>query len=233
MDLIERIVNFFTSKDHSPLSKVSWGIIIILLIFGVDNYLGFSFHYRSSKKVEQIKNIEETKKNCENNPDLIKSLNELENDIINRKDIFQHFIALFDREELKNDIDNTYKVEDPENNNKVEDFFINLFPEMPQRSQLWHTISSSALWILLFVGLVVYSFCIPFIKEKKKGNIALGILSLFVTLAILTWLFQFLFGLIPVILNRAYLNYLIQILFQILIIIWCYKIGKKTPKTQN
>lgn len=233
MDLIERIVNFFTSKDYSPLSKVSWGIVVILLILGVDNYLGFSSHYRTSKKIEQIKNIEETKSNCQNNPELIKSLDELEKDILNRKDIFQHFIALFDREELKNDVDNTYKVEHPENNNKVEDFFTNLFPEMPQRSQLWHTVSSSALWILLFVGLIIYLFCLPFIQEEKKGDIVLGLLFIFIILAILTWLFQFLFGLIPVILNRAYLNYIIQILLQILIIIWLYKIGNKSKKTQN
>ena len=228
MDLIERIISFLTNRNHSPLSKISWVMVAFLLIFLIDNYLGFSYHFRINQEIEQIKNIEEIKQISQDNIKLISFLNNKENEILNRKNIFQHFSALFDKEELKSDTDNTYKVEEKENDNKFKDFFINLFPEMPQRSQLWHTLTSASLWVLLLLIIVIYLFTLPFIQEKDKGNIILGIVSFTVILAGLIWLTQYLFGLIPVILNRAYINYTIQILLQILFFAWLYKIGSKT-----
>ncbi|MCE4563924.1 hypothetical protein INQ51_06340 [Maribellus sp. CM-23] len=108
--------------------------------------------------------------------------------------------------------------------------------EKRYRSKLWHTVTSSILFIILALLVFVLLLVFPFVTEKKdRFNTVVGILAFLPFLAFWIWLFQWLLGLIPVINNSPWINYLINILINALIVLgvslyFGLKEEKKTKK---
>lgn len=98
------------------------------------------------------------------------------------------------------------------------------------RSKIWHTISSSCLLIIIFILLPF----IPFAEKKYNWNTFVGAIIFMLFDAGIIWLSQFLFGLIPVILNRPWINYsvnfVVSSLFWTIILILIFG-DKKTNAT--
>lgn len=137
MEFLKEIFKFFIDKEHSFTSKFIGILLVITALFVIDNILGFSFYYSSNQKVTQLETIESLKKDCPNNIDLLKILNETESKIINRKNVFEEFVNLFSKEkfDVKNElqlsiIDTVYVV-------KYDTIYI-------------HTKSSNQLWLPIF-----------------------------------------------------------------------------------
>ncbi|NDW18363.1 hypothetical protein D0T53_05455 [Dysgonomonas sp. 216] len=225
MGVIDKLFNLFLNKEYSIKSKILWGVLLIILIIGINDFVGFTFYYSASKEIELISQIETTKQTT-NNKELLSYLDSKEKEILNRKYLYEKFLDLFKQTELVNDSKN--EVNSSSSNNTS--FISEIFPEMPYRSQLWHTITSSFVQILALIILLILCIIAPFrtdIKDKQSVGIYIIIFILSSALgAGLIWLTQFLFGLIPVILDRAYINYGIQILFQILLIYISIKTSK-------
>jgi len=232
--IVKQILSYLSDKTKSLTRKIIGTLLIILVVLGVDNCCGFSYYFISNQKIEHIRKIEETKSYCKNNPKLLDYINGIELEALNRKNVFQLFGDLFDRVNI-----DTYKKDNlqsdtqPLESNGINHFFKSLFPEYPNRSQLWHTLTSSALPIasLVFISILLL-LILPFIKMDDKLAAFLGAIILWLILAGMTWFFQWLWGLLPIILNRAYINYTLQILVQILFCIWLWKISKKTKENQ-
>jgi len=264
MDIIQSIIKFFANKDYSISSKFLGFILIIGVLFFIDNILGFSFYYTNSQKIDQLKTIEELKQNNSSNKHLHNTLNKIEYDIINRKNVINIFLNLFSKEPLVqkkrfaiNQRDTVYlhdtvfiysqppmeSLKIPAFNNqwfyvKSEDSIKAIkksieLPKVPlsqdsidldtikkksrdkptlredqsSRSQIWHTLSSSFLLLVIFVILPF----IPFTEEKFKWNLMLGMIIIMIFTAGLIWLSQYLLGLIPVILNKPWINYILNL----------------------
>lgn len=92
--------------------------------------------------------------------------------------------------------------------------------EKRYRSKLWHTVTSSILFIIFTLFVFVVMLVVPFSQKKEdRFNTVVGILVFFPFLAFGIWLFQWLLGFIPVINNSPWINYLINILVNILIVL--------------
>ena len=58
----------------------------------------------------------------------------------------------------------------------------------------------------------------PFTSDKDKFGTTVAFIFISGILVLFIWVFQWIWGLIPVILNRAYINYSIQLIFNLLLI---------------
>ena len=92
------------------------------------------------------------------------------------------------------------------------------FPEV-ERNQMWHTITSSLLWIIFLALLSLYLIFALFVVEKNKIATILGTIIGLGILVFFIWITQWILGLIPVILNRAYINYTLQLIINLIPII--------------
>ena len=59
---------------------------------------------------------------------------------------------------------------------------------------------------------------VPFTSDKDKFGTTVAFIFISGILVLFIWVFQWIWGLIPVILNRAYINYSIQLIFNLLLI---------------
>lgn len=104
---------------------------------------------------------------------------------------------------------------------------------LKSRSNIWHTISSS--YILLLIILIV--LMTPFFQDKFSWSLIVGVLSFILIDAGLIWLNQYLFSLIPVIFNEPIynyiLNFLVHTIFWALIIKQLAKKNNASKKTCN
>lgn len=231
IDLVKTLLEYIKDKERSLGRKVTLTIFFILGLVAFNEYSGFTYYYPIAKEVEIISDIELAKAST-NDPEIINFLNEKEKVVINRKYLHQRFIDLFNRNIIKKDVINHQPKEEAIPTTSFSEKIIKIIPEQPYRSQLWHTLSSTFIMILgslILVGALIFQ---PFKKDQKIGMISYIILWVF-TLSLcagVIWLIQFLFGLIPVILNRAYINYAIPIILQIIYIGWILKKGNKKIK---
>lgn len=235
MGEVVKLLILFSKKIKSLSAKIIISITIFLAVLGVDSCCGFSYYFINNQKIEHIRKIEETKSYCKNNPKLLDYINGIESEALNRKNVFQLFGDLFDRVNI--DTDKKDNSQPKINIRSVEPnglnyFLISLFPESPNRSQLLHTLTSSTLPIFSLAIISMLLLIMLFIKMDDKIYALFGVITLLLFLAGMTWLLQWLWGLLPIILNRAYINYTLQILVQILFCIWMWKISRKTKKNQ-
>ena len=228
MDIFRDIIRFFTTKEFSFKSKLFGIIVVILAVFLIDDLLGFSFYYSNNQKIDHLTNIENLKNDCADNAELLIVLDDVEKKIINRKNVFENFFDLFKSDkidlkqpeivvrvdtvyiEIKDTIINTIEIIPTitEKQNEIRD---NIATDKKSRSQLWHTISSSFLLILI---LLILPF-IPFTQKKIDWNLILGVIILMIPIAGLIWLYQFLLGLIPVIFDKPWINYILNFVIHI------------------
>jgi len=260
LDFLNNIAHFFITKEFSFRSKIFGLIMAVLGLMFLDNLFGFSFYYTTSKKINHLKeleNLEESSKDVE----LIAFLNELEREVIQRKNVVKKFFNLFSSEpfdvsknELPQKTDTVFLIKYDTiyltgtyniiwQRNSIDSFLINnklIYDSLPisneinktgkvdtifqfaenentkvkakpkTRSKLWHTISSTCALIFLIIVFAIF----PFTEKKFSWNTFFGVILLILVLVGFIWLFQFLFGLIPVIWNRPWLNYILNIIIQ-------------------
>ncbi len=279
MDFLKEIFRFFIAKDYSFASKFIGFIIVLIAIFLIDNLLGFSFYYSNNQKINQIRSIEELKTECANET-IIYTINEVENEIINRKNVIEIFLNLFSKDAIDKKSDNLLSKSDTIyivvhdtikqiekhtyipfgysqlDTSNLDSNFVELTSiksvyfkksllyddsigtkelvseckktqyASKSRSQIWHTISSSYALIILFILFPI----IPFVQKEFSWSIMIGMLFFMIVTAGFIWLNQYLFGLIPVILNRPWINYLFNFSVETIIILIVGLISKNKYK---
>lgn len=94
-------------------------------------------------ETDYIVKVEEAKKICESDSVLVAHFDEKISNAIKRQNVFQWFASLFKNTGLEN-------VEESNSTNLNGNIFSKIekwFPEI-KRNQMWHTITSSLLWII-------------------------------------------------------------------------------------
>ena len=206
-EIIKKFIGFLENDRISISRKI--GIPLLL-----DNILGTSYYWINKMETDYIVKVEEAKKICESDSVLVAYFDEKISNAINRQNIFQWFASLFKNTKLED-------AKEPDDTNLNENVFSKMekwFPEVG-RNQMWHTITSSLLWIIFLALLSLYLIFTPFVVEKNKIATILGTIIGLGILVFFIWITQWILGLIPVILNRAYINYTLQLIINLIPII--------------
>lgn len=235
MGIIDWLLKWLTDKAKPISSKIAFVLFALIIIFVMNDLIGFSFYYINNKKIEHIKNIEEAKSYCGNNPKVQEYINNLEYEALNHKGYIQEFKELFEKKDVNADSDIDSKNNIVDNSKSSDNWNINnvimkIFPEYPYKSQLIHTITSATLPLLLMLLISFALLVVPFMDIENKLQVWIGVIFFLIFLAAITWVLELVWGLLPVILDRSYINYCIQLLPQILVsvLIWRTSRTKKT-----
>lgn len=213
-ELVKKVICFFESERVSVFRKIAIPILVILAVFSLDNILGVSYYWTNGLEVDYLVKIEEAKAKCGSDSTVFSHLDNKINEAISRKNVFQWFASLFEN----SNIGKSKEVITPDINSGILDTVGKWFPVL-ERNQLWHTLTSSLLWIILLMLLLPFLLFAPFFAKKDKAAIIVGIVLGLGFLVFLIWITQFIFGLIPIILDRAYINYTIQLVINLIPII--------------
>lgn len=205
-ELIRKFIGFFESDRISVSRKIAIPLLMVLVVFLLDNALGISYYWINKMEIDYIVRAEEAKAICESDSIILSHLNDKIEKAINRKNAFQWFASLFENA----NIEKNEEVSVTNSDRNILSVIGKWFPEL-ERNQMWHTITSSLLWVILFAILLLFSIFVPFIVEKDKVATSIGVILGLGCLAFLIWITQWLFGLIPVLFNRAYINYILQL----------------------
>jgi len=205
--MINEFVKFFTNSTHSYSSRLIGFIIVLSLLFFIDNMLGFSYYYNINQKINQIERIENIKKHINEDSELLKNLKSIERDVIRRENVLSKFTNLFTKESLNGQNNNIY------------------------RSRILHTISSSFLFILL---LILVPFFLFYQEKRINSNFVLATIFSTITFAFLIWLFQHLLGFIPVIWGNPIYNYILNAIVNVIVfaILYVYVVKGKSKYTK-
>lgn len=213
-ELISRIWNFFESDKVSISRKITIPILIILAIWIIDDVGGFSYRFTNSQKLDYLLKIEKTKEQFQQDTTVCNLLDKMKYDLIDRKNVFDQFLDLFNNQDLFKSESSATNKENSHN----------------QRNQLWHTVSSSLFWIIWLFIFSAMLLILPFTLKKDKLAAILGIIVGIGIMVLLIWLTQWLFGLIPVLFN-PYINYTIQFIINIIPIFLLTRGSIKQKKT--
>jgi hypothetical protein len=91
LSLLHKPFEIIFDKTESIPKRLSMFIIVISFIIFLNNIFWFSYYYDISKKVDNINKIEIIKNNFSWNTILIKNLDSIESDILERKTIITYF----------------------------------------------------------------------------------------------------------------------------------------------
>ncbi len=205
-ELIRKFINFFESDRISVSRKIAIPLLMLLVDLALDNILGISYYWINKIGIDYIVKVEEAKAVCESDSIILFHLDDKIEKAINRKNIFQWFASLFENA----NIEKNTEVNITNSDGNILSVIGKWFPEV-ERNQMWHTVTSSLLWVILFAILLLFLIFAPFVVEKDKVATIIGVIFGLGILAFLIWITQWIFGLIPVILNRAYINYALQL----------------------
>lgn len=200
--VINSVAKFLRDKSISTKIKILRVILIFIILLGVNDYLGFTYYYNAGKKVNLIEKIEKAKTSKEISAKHKKKLNNLEDEIINRKNVFSRSSDYLSQQWFS----------------KKQ---VNPKPKK-ERSLLMHILSSSVVWIVLFLFVFVAVFVD---KDDKDSETILGIIIGLILLALLAFFFQWVLGLIPVIFGNSTYNYILNSIIQISVatlVIWLF-----------
>lgn len=214
-EIIKRFIVFFESDRISISRKIAIPLLVVVTILLFDNILGTSYFWINKMETDYIVKVEEAKKICESDSVLVSYFDKKIDNAINRQNVFQWFASLF----KSTQIDNVKEIHETNLNDHLFSDIEKWFPEVVERNQMWHTITSSFFWLIC---LFVLLFSLFFALFENKTDTIVTLLSNIIGIGIvvfLIWITQWLFGLFPVILQRAYINYILQFIINIFFII--------------
>lgn len=106
MDWLTDIIKIFLDNTYKINHKLWFFISASFMILLIDNHLGISSHLYTKSKIEEIEKIEKILESKSMNPQLKQKLSNLENEIIDKKNIIQSLSDIVSR------IDSNYEIED-------------------------------------------------------------------------------------------------------------------------
>ena len=128
MDLFVKVFEFITSNKTRLSAKATIFLLLIISLWLINNVFGFSYYYNVNKKISILKEISILHQDTLFQKSTIKSLDTLEAEVLERKNIINHFSDLSKKDSL---INSTIKKNTTPNNAN------------PIRNKFWFLISSS------------------------------------------------------------------------------------------
>lgn len=224
MSLIDEVFDFVKDQtlSFSKKSLIISGIII--LIFMIDFCLGISFNYSINQKLNQIEKIEMIKTNFPINDTLLTNLNTIESKLLNRFDYVKiiHFHQAKMRREIYNRPDTIKKIQKDGVKQIQDTAKVSLdheikttktIKELKLRNWIWDLISSSYVYLLAVLFLII----MPFTQKSSFLKLLLGAFIMIVALGVVCWLTFLIFSNIPTIL-RPWINYVINAIVHLFIV---------------
>ena len=144
-ELIRKFINFFESDRISVSRKIAIPLLMLLVVLALDNILGISYYWINKIEIDYIVKVEEAKAVCESDSIILFHLDDKIEKAINRKNIFQWFASLFENA----NIEKNTEVNITNSDGNILSVIGKWFPEV-ERNQMWHTVTSSLLWVILF-----------------------------------------------------------------------------------
>ncbi len=188
-ELIRKFINFFESDRISVSRKIAIPLLMLLVVLALDNILGISYYWINKIEIDYIVKVEEAKAVCESDSIILFHLDDKIEKAINRKNIFQWFASLFENA----NIEKNTEVNITNSDGNILSVIGKWFPEV-ERNQMWHTVTSSLLWVILFAILLLFLIFAPFVVEKDKVATIIGVIFGLGILAFLIWITQWIFG---------------------------------------
>lgn len=198
---IGKLIDYFTNQNYKLAEKfvVTFSILLILLL--INNLTGFTYYYSVGKKIELIKELDESIYNNKSDSITMNFALDLKKEIIDEKNLSDRF------------------------SNFISNINLSKYGKKIQKNKLLFNLSSSGLWYLLIIIIIPLSFLnglnTPF-NEKVIGAIIMGLL-----LSFFAWIYYIVFSLIPIINNNWTYNYIINLLLQISSFYLFSKLSKK------
>lgn len=207
MNYFESLINFLVDKRHGVSSKASIILLALVIALLINNLLGISYYYNISRKVEQIEKINQLLTDTSLTPSTRKTLTTWENEIINRKSVWDNTVLYvqhtFLNKELRID---TVKVigKEPMNDNPV--------VTAQKRNNTWFFISSSFLYLL---SMLTFPLIYIFMQRDDSWTDVLAI-SLLVEglIFLMAWLHYWVFSFIPMLCGSWTWNYVLNVVLQ-------------------
>lgn len=168
----------------------------------IDNIGGFSYRFTNSQKIDYLLKIEKAKVEFRQDTIVCSMLDKMEYDLINRKNVIEQFVDLFDNQEI-------FKSKSSTTKENIDNYKIS-------KNQFWHTVSSSLFWIIWLFIFSLMLLILPFTLKKDKLSAIVGMILGIGIMILLIWLTQWLFGLIPILFNRPWINYTIQFIINLI-----------------
>ena len=201
MEILNYYVNFLTDSSRKFSHKVIFTLSIVFSILLIDNYVGFSFYFKSERKISQLKNLQAILKDPTLTEFDREKLIHLKYQILFREDILQQAINNLKHVSLTKTVRN-------------EEVKVN---EMPYNKYL-HFITSS--WSLLIM-MAIFVIAIPFSFTRGTNIIAILFALVFLELFLfgISYFLSWLLNLIPIILSRPWINYSLNVILNFLLIV--------------
>lgn len=221
MDNIGSYFHFFVDKKISVSRRIFVFIIILLVAFLVNNFLGFTFYYSTNQKINQIEKIESIKQQFPLEVKTKSYLCDIESRIVHRENLYVRSLELFSHSKIDN-VEESAILRSPcdslasvtcQGESSVQNRSNTSGRALRSGSRLWHTITST--WVFLLIMLVL-PFA-PFFIDDVDRDTVLGIILMFLLAFGCVWLFQYLLGLLPVFGKIPIYNYMINVVIQFLI----------------
>jgi hypothetical protein len=240
-ELFKSVINFFENERVSLSKKITVPLLVIMALLCINDIYGITYYFSSGLEADYIVKIENAKRECASDSLVYRHFDDMMKEAMQRKTMFEKFYSLFNNASFSKEqniaspilggiVGKTLQPQNTFNSDKNQPFkYENIFPKW-KGNQLFHTITSSLSLIILCIVLLISFPILLFSKEQNKLSVIVSVIFLLGVLASFIWLTQWLFGLVPIILERAYINYTIQFILNINCIIF---LVKKTLKKQS
>lgn len=201
MDIVKFIFNLLTDVNRRLRIRIIYGLLIFIVFFFIDNFLGLSYFYQKEKKINQVSQISFLLKDTTLDKKVKEYLEIQQKEIIERKDVKDYFFSLVSKVSFKNSANK--KIATP-------------IKASPIKNDFWMFFWTNIFIFLIMVVTPFFAFKDKSVTFLKGIFVILIIEIIFIVIAILQYL---LIDLIPVLFQTPTINYVIAILYNL---IWVF-----------
>lgn len=209
MSWIDHTTEFLFDEHRRLSSKAAVVVFVIIGVLFVDNYLGFSYHYNTDKKIEQVQKVNSIIKDTTIDSTTKAFALNLRSEIIHRRNAFDYFVSFF---RGKSNISIKHQTNIPTEIAKNKEPNISSI-----KNNFWFNISAGGLYYLLAI------LMLPILVFTDKTTslpqrLATGVVATLMCFAI-GWFFYWLCSFIPQISNSSWTwNYIVNAVIQIVLV---------------
>jgi len=215
--MFESFIQFIISQQVKTFHKIGTFLFILVILFLVNNIIGFTYYYNNQEKLTQLEQISRLKNNPNLSEESKSSINQIETDLNKRQNVL----------ELATTFISSIKLTEAQPKPKEDTVTNNEDKDAPTRNNLLLFFTSS--WYLIYI--CIYISVMILVKSKKEIIAKLKLIILFIiTLSVGSLLSYYLMTLIPRFGDNWTYNYILSAVYIPIIISIPYLISKFKEK---
>lgn len=185
-DFFNAIIQFFVDAKNTITGKLIIATMILFLFVLADNYLGFSYYYSNSRKIEQLTSLNKLIGDIKDSALKVK-LATMQNEILERKSIKDKTVGYLYNSDLS-------------------------FGQVKGRSFLGNLISATLIFGVILL-ILAYAYLI-YRNEDTLGRRLYNTIAAISSILIFAAIFHWITTKIPTLYDRPWINYTLNILLQ-------------------